>query len=122
MRYLLILSMFFLLSCSEDDEVIIPSYTLELRYTDESIIRRLTFIQISLPNYVLDVTSQNQTFTLDKGMVRIDDVRVTLTFSCSAGNNIYNEDVLVNFYEDRKTVLEISRVVVCNPDIKVLYE
>ena len=114
--------MFFLLSCSEDDEVIIPSYTLELRYTDESIIRRLTFIQISLPNYVLDVTSQNQTFTLDKGMVRIDDVRVTLTFSCSAGNNIYNEDVLVNFYEDRKTVLEISRVVVCNPDIKILYE
>ena len=122
MRYLLILSMFFLLSCSEDDEVIIPSYTLELRYTDESIIRRLTFIQISLPNYVLDVTSQNQTFTLDKGMVRIDDVIVTLTFSCSAGNNLYNEDVLVNFYEDRKTVLEISRVVVCNPDIKVLYE
>ena len=114
--------MFFLLSCSEDDEVIIPSYTLELRYTSEATIRRLTFIQISLPNYVLDVTSQNQTFTLDKGMVRIDDVRVTLTFSCSAGNNIYNEDVLVNFYEDRKTVLEISRIVVCNPDIKVLYE
>ena len=113
----------FLFSCSsEDDEVIIPSYTLELRYTSEATIRRLTFIQISLPNYVLDVTSQNQTFTLDKGMVRIDDVRVTLTFSCSAGNNIYNEDVLVNFYEDRKTVLEISRVVVCNPDIKILYE
>ena len=113
----------FLFSCSsEDDEVIIPSYTLELRYTNEATVRRLTFIQISLPNYVLDVTSQNQTFTLDKGMVRIDDVRVTLTFSCSAGNNIYNEDVLVNFYEDRKTVLEISRVVVCNPDIKILYE
>ena len=113
----------FLFACSDDDdEVIIPSYTLELRYTDESTTPRLTFIQISLPNYVLDVTSQNQTFTLDKGMVRIDDVRVTLTFSCSAGNNLYNEDVLVNFYEDRKTVLEISRVVVCNPDIKVLYE
>ena len=113
----------FLFACSsEDEEEIIPSYTLELRYTDESTTPRLTFIQISLPNYVLDVSSPRQTFNLDKGMVRIDDVRVTLTFSCEVGNNIYNEDVLVNFYEDITTVLEISRVVVCNPDIKILYE
>ena len=55
-------------------------------------------------------------------MPRIDDVKVTLTFSCEVGDNLYNEDVFVNFYEDTKTVLEISRVVVCNPDIVVLYE
>ena len=122
MRYLLILSMFFLLSCGEDDEVIIPSYTLELRYTDESIIRRLTFIQISLPNYVLDVTSQNQTFTLDKWMPKIEDVTVTLTFSCEIDTNLYSGDVLVNFYEDKKTVLYVQSVASCNPDVVVLYE
>ena len=37
---------------------------------------------------MLDVSSPRQTFNLDKGMVRIDDVRVTLTFSCEVGNNI----------------------------------
>ena len=121
MKYLFILS-FFLFSCSLILPEPLPSYTLELRYTDESTTPRLTFIQISLINYVLDVTSQNQTFTLDIGFLKIDDVRVTLTFSCEVGNNLYNEDVIVNFYEDSKTVLEISRVVVCNPDIVVLYE
>ena len=55
-------------------------------------------------------------------MPTIEDVKVTLTFSCSAGNNLYNEDVLVNFYEDKKTVLYVQSVLVCNPDIVVLYE
>ena len=119
MRYLLILLSFFLISCSEDEEEIIPTYTLELRYSGD----RLTFLEISLPNYVLDViTSENQIFTLDKWMPTIEDVKVTLTFSCSAGNNLYNEDVLVNFYEDKKTVLYVQSVNGCNPDIVVLYE
>ena len=47
-------------------------------------------------------------------MPTIEDVKVTLTFSCEVGNNLYNEDVLVNFYEDKTTVLEISRVLKFN--------
>ncbi|MDG2342150.1 MAG: hypothetical protein P8L24_03685 [Cytophagales bacterium] len=121
MRYLLILS-FFLFSCSLILPEPLPSYTLELRYTDKSTTPRLTFIQISLINYVLDVTSQNQTFTLDIGLLKIEDVTVTLTFSCEIDTNLYSGDVLVNFYEDKKTVLYVQSVASCNPDVVVLYE
>lgn len=122
MRYLLILS-FFLFSCSLILPEPLPSYTLELRYTDKSTTPRLTFIQISLINYVLDVTSQNQTFTLDIGLLKIDDVRVTLIYDCDTGKQEnLSEEVLVNFYEDTKTVIEITSVLICNPDIKVFYE
>jgi len=108
----------FLFACSGDEEEIIPTYTLELRYSGDE----LTFFEISLPNYVLDVTSQNQTFTLDKWMPKIEDVTVTLTFSCEIDTNLYSGDVLVNFYEDKKTVLYVQSVASCNPDVVVLYE
>ena len=117
MRYLLILSLF-LISCTEEEVVDRNIYTLELRYDGD----RLTFKQISLPDNLFDITSSNQTFDV-VGISDTNDVRVTLTFDCSVGGKEnLNEEVLVNFYEDRRTVLIIDRVLNCNPAIQVIYE
>ena len=94
---------------------------LELRYTAESSFDRLTFTQISLPNNVLTVTSPIQTFSL-AGMPSTNDVRVALTYVCSVGGKTLTVDTTVNFYSGQKTVLSISRVVTCSPQIAVLYE
>jgi len=121
MRYLLILSLLFI-SCSSAEEEIIEEpietvYTLELRYSGD----RLVFNQIALPNNVFSVSSGNQSFSVT-GLNDTDDVRLTLTFGCTAGGNTYTEEVLVNFYDDLKTVLLIERVVTCNPEVQVIYE
>ena len=93
-------------------------YNLELRYDGD----RLTFTQIALPNNVFNVTSGNQSFVVE-GLVETNDVRVTLIYDCDTGKQEnLSEEVLVNFYEDTKTVIEITSVLICNPDIKVFYE
>ena len=121
MRILIILSLLFI-SCveDEDDYHVDPEpvvYSLELRYDGD----RLIFNQIALPNNVFEVTSGNQSFGVT-GLNDTDDVRLTLTFGCTAGGNTYTEEVLVNFYDDLKTVLLIERVVTCNPEVQVIYE
>ena len=110
------------MSCDIGDDVLPPTpYDLEFRYLTSSTTPRLTFGQISLPNKVFNVTSNNQGFqyyTEDTS-----DVRVLLVYDCSVGNNKnLNKEVLVNFYTDKITVLEISSVANCNPEVKVLYE
>lgn len=121
MRYLLIFSLLFV-SCNDiitEEEIIEEpvGYTLELRYSGD----RLIFNQIALPNNVFEVSSGNQSFSV-LGLNDTDDVRLTLTFGCTAGGSTYTEEVLVNFYDDLKTVLLIERVVTCNPEVQVIYE
>ena len=121
MRCLLILSLLFI-SCGDGEEILIeepsPVYNLELRYDGD----RLTFTQIALPNNVFNVTSGNQSFVVE-GLVETNDVRVTLIYDCDTGKQEnLSEEVLVNFYEDTKTVIEITSVLICNPEISVFYE
>tara|TARA_B110000014_G_scaffold101624_1_gene69754 strand:- start:128 stop:481 length:354 start_codon:yes stop_codon:yes gene_type:complete len=117
MRYLIILS-FFLISCIEEIVIDNNLLMLDLRYDGD----RLTFKQISTPQILLDVTSNNQSFDV-VGVSDTNDVRVTLIYDCDTGKEEnLNKEVLVNFYEDRRTVLEITSVLICNPTIKVLYE
>ena len=107
---------FFFVSC--EDDMLPTVYNLELRYDGD----RLTFTQIALPNNVFNVTSGNQSFVVE-GLVETNDVRVTLIYDCDTGKQEdLSEEVLVNFYEDTKTVIEIGSVLICNPDIKVFYE
>ena len=123
MRYLFILS-FFLISCIKEEDVdellegFLPTvYELKLRYDGD----RLTFTQISLPNEVFNVTSNNQSF--EYATYNRNDISVKLIYDCETGNQKnLNKDVSVNFYEDKITVLEISKVTVCDPEVKVLYE
>ena len=122
MRYLFILS-FFLISCSKEEEedfvcCLQPTvFELKLRYDGDS----LTFIQISLPNEVFNVTSNNQSF--EYATYNRNDISVKLIYDCETENKKnLNKEVSVNFYEDKITVLEISKVTVCDPDVKVLYE
>ena len=118
----LLLFSFILFSCSSSDDDGTSggdsAHKLELRYTAGD---RLTFTQISLPNNVLTVTSPTQTFTL-ASMPSTNDVRVALTYVCSVGGKTLTVDTTVNFYSGQKTVLSISRVVTCSPQIAVLYE
>ena len=77
--------------------------------------------QIALPNNVFNVTSGNQSFEVE-GLDDTNDVRLTISFGCNAGGNSYTKELLVNFYDDKTTVLLIERVVTCTPVIQVLYE
>tara|TARA_B100001094_G_scaffold124752_1_gene120624 strand:+ start:3150 stop:3512 length:363 start_codon:yes stop_codon:yes gene_type:complete len=105
-------------SCSGDDDG--PTYYLELNSTQN----RVEFNQITLPGYVLNPTSQQQTFTLDKGMsAGVNDVRVNLSGICSVGGRAVSYDVFVNFNDEQPTVvLSCSRVVTCTPNIVISYK
>ena len=93
-------------------------YELKLRYDGD----RLTFTQISLPNEVFNVTSNNQSFEYSTWW-EVTDVKVLLIYDCETEQKEnLNKEVLVNFYTDKITVLEISSVANCNPEVKVLYE
>ena len=124
MKYLFILS-FFLISCIKEEDVdellegFPPTvYELKLRYDGD----RLTFTQISLPNEVFNVTSNNQSFEYSTWW-EVTDVKVLLIYDCETEQKEnLSKEVLVNFYIDKITVLEISSIANCNPEVKVLYE
>ena len=123
MRFLFILS-FLLISCSKEEEeedfvcCLQPTvFDLKLRYDGDE----LTFKQIALQNKVFNVTSNNQSF--EYATYNRNDISVTLIYDCETDKKEnLNKEVLVNFYEDKITVLEISSVANCNPEVKVLYE
>ena len=117
---LLSIFLFTMISCSTDDDGSSTRYYIELNNSTT----RVTFNQITLPGYVFSPTNQQQTFTLDKGMSGgVNDVRVTLSGTCSVGNSNVSRDVFVNFLEDQPTlVLSISRVVTCSPEIVISYK
>lgn len=120
MKKLILLLLFIPLvfSCSRDEDS--QTYYLELNSTQG----RVFFNQITLPGYVLNPTSQQQTFTLNKGMsAGLNDVRVNLSGSCSVGARAVSRDVFVNFNDEQPTVvLSCSRVVTCTPTIVVSYK
>ena len=153
MRYLLILSIF-LFGCSKEDAMISKSpYQLRMSWectgygcvsTDMHWIKEVNlnnkiFYDI-IPVY-RNYDSNYKTFDIDiTKLSDTNDVRVILTFDCDTPNiphetlgfmrdNIpdyfdIKEEVLVNFYEDKRTVIQVSPSSNsnCNPDIRVFYE
>ena len=113
------------LSCSKSEgdtpDSALTTFYIEL---DNVVTERLTINQITLPNYVFYPTSQQQTFTLDKGMPSgLNNIRVTLSGKCSVGNRDVSQDVFVNFLEDKPTVVfSISRVNTCGAIIVTSYK
>ena len=153
MRYLLILSIF-LFGCSKEDTMISKSpYQLRMSWectgygcvsTDMHWIKEVNlnykiFYDI-IPVYRNSDTNY-QTFDVDiTKLADTNNIKVILTFDCDTPNiphetlgfmrdNIpdyfdIKEEVLVNFYEDKRTVIQVSPSSNsnCNPDIRVFYE
>jgi len=123
---IILIAVLFLTNCKsnsddENPEEEIPIYTLELRHNVSG--DRITFSQISLPGYVFTVNSKQQSFTLDEGMPEgVNDIRISLTYNCSVGDRTITSSVTANFFEDKKTVIEINRIVTCGPEFVILYE
>ena len=146
MRYLLILSIF-LFSCSKEEEVNFKNtYQLRMDWVNtpgrgtnlwirvinlnyktfiyiNPIYHKYRFTYVKDNTYDIDVTKLEGT----------NDIKVILTFDCELGVGIRDmipdyfdikEEVLVNFYEDKRTVIEVSPSSDsnCNPDIRVFYE
>tara|TARA_S200000501_G_C20420151_1_gene567634 strand:- start:174 stop:557 length:384 start_codon:yes stop_codon:yes gene_type:complete len=125
MRTLIILLFisFLLISCSKKVDELITGFQptvfeLKLRYDGDE----LTFTQIFVSDAVFNVTSNNQSFEYATYW-EVTDVKVLLIYDCETEQKEnLNKEVLVNFYDDKITVLEISSVANCNPEVKVLYE
>ena len=151
MRCILILSIF-LICCSKEEEAIIKKpYQLEMAWEGTGYgwgTKDMLWTKtVNLDNKILiDMNpvykSQDTNFqTFDIDITKLsdtNDIRVILTFDCDTSNiphetfgfvrdNIpdyfdIKDEVLVNFYEDKKTVILVRASRVCNPDITVFYE
>ena len=153
MRYLLILSIF-LFGCIKEDEIILKSpyqlrmswectgygcVTTDMFWTKQINLNNKIFYNI-IPVYG-NYDSNYQTFDVDiTKLGDTNDIKVILTFDCDSPNishetigNIRDnipdyfdikEEVLVNFYEDKRTVIQVSPSSDsnCNPEISVFYE
>ena len=150
MRYLLILSIFFF-GCSKEDEMILKSpYQLRMSwectsYSGYSCVTTDMFWtkQINLNNKIFydiipvygNYDSNYQTFDVDISKLSdTTDVKVIFTFDCEQGAEEIRDmkpdyfdikgEVFVNFYKDKRTVIEVSPSsdYNCNPEFKVFYE
>ena len=153
MRYLLIISIF-IFGCSKKDEMILKSpyqlrmswecsgygcVTTDMFWTKQINLNNKIFYDI-IPVY-RNHDSNYQTFDVDiTKLVDTNDIKVILTFDCDTPNisqetigNIRDnipdyfdikEEVLVNFHEDKRTVIQVSPSsnANCIPDIRVFYE
>ena len=153
MRYLLIFSIF-LFSCSKEDEMILKSpyqlrmswectgygcVTTDMFWTKQINLNNKIFYDI-IPVY-RNYDSNYQTFDVDiTKLANTNNIKVILTFDCDTPNiphetigfmrdNIpdyfdIKEEVFVNFYIDKRTVIQVSPSSDsnCNPDIRVFYE
>jgi len=153
MRYLLILSIF-LFGCIKEDEMILKSpyqlrmswectgygcVTTDMFWTKQINLNNKIFYNI-IPVYG-NYDSNYQTFDVDiTKLGDTNDIKVILTFDCDSPNishetigNIRDnipdyfdikEEVLVNFYDDKRTVIQVSPSsnANCIPDIRVFYE
>ena len=152
MRYLLL--SIFLFGCSKEGEMILKSpYQLRMSWECTGYACVFTDMlwtkQINLNNKIFydiipvyrNFDSNYKTFDIDiTKLSDTNDVRVILTFDCDTPNiphetNGYmrdnipdyfdiKEEVFVNFYEDKRTVIQVSPSSDsnCNPDIRVFYE
>ena len=153
MRYLLIISIF-IFGCSKEDEMILKSpyqlrmswecsgygcVTTDMFWTKQINLNYKIFYDI-VPVYG-NYDSNYQTFDVDiTKLGDTNDIKVILTFDCDSPNishetigNIRDnipdyfdikEEVLVNFYDDKRTVIQVSPSsnANCIPDIRVFYE
>ena len=154
MRYLLILSILLIGCAKEEEVVFENPYQLELNWLGQGYglgtKDHLWTKKVDLNNeIILDINvdygpNANSNYKLfDIDISKLSDtnnVRVILTFDCDTPNishetigfmrdNIpdyfdIKEEVLVNFYEDKRTVIQVSPSSNsnCNPDIRVFYE
>ena len=151
MRYLLILS-FILLSCSKEEAIIKKPYQLRVSWqgqgyglatkdhlwTKKINLNNKIFLNIDV-DYGPNARSNYQEFDID--ITKLSDttnVKVILTFDCDTATIIHDlyglvrdgipdhynikEEVLVNFYKDKRTVILVEASPVCNPEITVYYE
>jgi len=152
MRYLLILSLLFISCTDKEEEVLFKNpYQLEMAWegtgygwgTKDMLWTKTVNLDNKIlidMNPVYGVQDTNfQTFDIDiTKLSGTNDVRVILTFDCDTSNiphethgfvrdnipDYFNikDEVLVNFYDDKKTVILVRASRVCNPDITVSYE
>ena len=123
MRYLLILSLF-LISCVDGEEILCcaqPVYKLQVRNGGYSSIE---FKQVALPNNLLIVSQDNETFEITN-LEETGNLTATVVYSCEGGDND-SKDLTVNFYDDKKTVIEVDGVIRtqagCTVGMNVYYE
>ena len=154
MRYLLILSIFLFSCSKEEEVVFESTYQLELSWEGQGYglgtKDHLWTKKVDLNNeIILDINvdygpSANSNFQIfDIDITKLSDttdVKVILTFDCDTAtirHELYGvvrdgipdyfnikEEVLVNFYEDKRTVIQVSPSSDsnCNPEITVFYE
>lgn len=150
-RYLLILSIFFF-SCSKEEAVLVNPYQLELSWVGQGyglgtkdllwtkkvdLNNEITF-DINV-DYGPSANSNFQLFDIDiTKLSDTTDVKVILTFDCDTAtvrHELYGivrdgipdhfnikEEVIVNVYKDKRTVIIVEASPVCNPEISVFYE
>ena len=150
-RYLLILSIFFF-SCSKEEAVLVNPYQLELSWVGQGyglgtkdllwtkkvdLNTEITF-DINV-DYGPSANSNFQLFDIDiTKLSDTTDVKVILTFDCDTAtirHELYGivrdgipdhfnikEEVIVNVYKDKRTVIIVEASPVCNPEISVFYE
>ena len=151
MRYLLILSIF-LFGCSKEEVNFKNPYQLELTFLGQGYglgTKDLLWTKkVDLNNEIIfDINvdygpSANSNFQLfDIDITKLSDttdVKVILTFDCDTAtirHELYGvvrdvipdyfnikEEVIVNFYKDKRTVILVEASPVCNPEISVFYE
>ena len=151
MRYFLILSIF-LFGCSKEEVNFKNPYQLELTFLGQGYglgTKDLLWTKkVDLNNEIIfdinvdygpNANSNFQLFDIDiTKLSDTTDVKVILTFDCDTAtirHELYGvvrdgipdyfnikEEVLVNFYKDKRTVILVEASPVCNPEISVFYE
>ena len=149
---LLILSIFLFSCSKEEEVNFKNPYQLELSWHGQgyglATKDHLWTKKVNLNNeLILDINvdygpnarSNNQQFDID--ITKLSDttnVRVILTFDCDTATIIHElyglvrdgipdhfnikEEVIVNFYEDKRTLILVEASPICNPEISIFYE
>lgn len=152
MRYLPILLLFILISCSKEELVIKNPYQLELSWEGQGYglgtKDHLWTKKVDLNNEIIlninvdyGPTARSNYKIFDIDITKLSDtnnVKVILTFDCDTATIIHElyglvrdgipdhfnikEEALINFYKDKRTVILVEASPVCNPEITVYYE
>ncbi len=151
MRYLLILSVF-LFGCSIEEDIISKPYQLRMSWqgqgyglatkdhlwTKKINLSNEIFLDIDV-DYGPNATSNHKIFDIDiTKLSNPTNVKVILTFDCDTSTIIHElyghvrdgipefydikDEAIINFYEDKRTVILVQASPVCNPEITVYYE
>ena len=142
----------FLFGCSKEEAIIRKPYQLRMAWQgqgyglatkDHLWTKRINlsneiFLDIDV-DYGPNATSNHKIFDID--ITKLSDptnVKVILTFDCDTSTIIHElygrvrdgipefydikEEAMINFYEDKRTVILLEASPVCNPEITVYYE